>query len=123
MRRSWIIWILIAIIIGLVRPVRAIELEDCQNKGAEEKARCLTDLTAELAGKIQEARGQQQTLASTIAYLDNKINLTRAEIEKTENELKLLEEEITTLTVKDRAFRHRFNFYFKTIGVQNWSKL
>ncbi|MFH0942644.1 MAG: hypothetical protein V1810_00540 [Candidatus Beckwithbacteria bacterium] len=100
MRRSWIFWILIGIMIGLVSPVRAIELEECQNKPAEEKARCLSDLTAELEAKIKEARGQQQTLASTIAYLDNKINLTRAEIEKTENELKLLEEEIATLSVK-----------------------
>ena len=92
--------IIIGIMFGLVKSAGAIELEDCQNKSAEEKARCLTDLTAELESKIKEARGQQQTLASTIAYLDNKINLTRAEIERTENELKLLEEEITTLTVK-----------------------
>ena len=92
--------ILISLLLGLIQPVKALNLEDCANKSEVDKARCLTDLTLELEAKIKEARGQQKTLAGTIAYLDNNINLTRASIEKTEHELKILEEEIATLAVK-----------------------
>jgi len=95
-----IVLILISLLLGLIQPVRALELEDCANKSEVDKARCLTDLTIELEAKIKEARGQQKTLASTIAYLDYTINLARASIEKNEHELKILEEEIATLAVK-----------------------
>lgn len=100
MLRKFLVLILIGLMFGLVLPVGALTLDECNAKSGEDKARCLTDLTAELESKIQEARGQQKTLASTITYLDNKIALTRAEVEKTEQALKILEEEITTLSVK-----------------------
>lgn len=100
MLRKLTVFILISLLLGFIQPVRAINLEDCANKSEVEKARCLTDLTLELEAKIREARGQQKTLASTIAYLDNNINLARASIEKIEHELKSLEEEIATLSVK-----------------------
>ncbi len=50
--------------------------------------------------KISENQGQQKTLASTIAYINNKIYLILSQIEKTERDIKALEEEINVLEVK-----------------------
>jgi len=92
--------VLIALVLGVVmsQPLKA--LENCSDKTGDAKARCLTDLTAELEAKIADSQGQQKTLASTISYLNDKIALTTAEIAKTETELRQLEEEIATLSVK-----------------------
>lgn len=54
----------------------------------------------ELEKKIDEARGQQKTLSSTIAYLDNQIELTKTQIGQTEEDLTTLGQEIATLSVK-----------------------
>ncbi|MFH1280225.1 MAG: peptidoglycan DD-metalloendopeptidase family protein [Candidatus Beckwithbacteria bacterium] len=54
----------------------------------------------ELEQKIAEARGQQKTLKSTIAYLDNQVALTKALISQTEENLNVLGKEIATLSVK-----------------------
>lgn len=50
--------------------------------------------------KINDLRGQQKTLASTISYLNNKIQLTTTQIIATEYQLKILAEEIADLSVK-----------------------
>jgi peptidoglycan hydrolase CwlO-like protein len=54
----------------------------------------------EIKKKISESQAQQKTLASAIAYLDDKIELTTVLISQTEQEIKLLEEEIDKLTLK-----------------------
>lgn len=50
--------------------------------------------------KINDLRGQQKTLASTITYLNNKIQLTTTQIIATEYQLKTLAEDIADLSVK-----------------------
>lgn len=50
--------------------------------------------------KINDLQGEQRTLASAISYLDNKIKLTTTQILATEQELKILGEEISKLSVK-----------------------
>lgn len=57
----------------------------------------------ELQQKLSETRGQSQTLASTIAYLNNNINLTQAQISETETQLRGLGSEIAELTVRITA--------------------
>ncbi len=54
----------------------------------------------ELQQKLESNKGQQKTLSSTIAYLNDKIKLTELEISQTEDKLAILGEEITTLIVK-----------------------
>jgi len=85
-------------VLVIIQPVRA--LEDCSGLSGEEKGKCLAKLTTELEGKINESRGQQKTLAATISYLNNRMALTQAQIEQTKNEMEILEDEITILSVK-----------------------
>ena len=87
--------LILVVVFGLaVVPLVAQSSNDeCINKSVEEKVTCYE-------AKLQENRGQQKTLASTIAYLDNRIALTQSQIAKTENDIKILEEEIATLGVK-----------------------
>lgn len=54
----------------------------------------------EYTEKIKEAQAKQQTLASTIAVLDNQIYLTTAQIQLKEKEIKTLESEIEDLSKK-----------------------
>lgn len=54
----------------------------------------------EYTNKIQDLQGQQKTLASTIIFLNSKINLTLVQISKTEQEITNLEEEIDKLSLK-----------------------
>lgn len=50
--------------------------------------------------KIGELQGEQKTLASTISYLNNKIQLTATQIAVTEQELEILVKEIASLSGK-----------------------
>ena len=54
----------------------------------------------EYEAKIQDLKGQQQTLASTISYLDAKMTLTQKQIAQTELEIVLLQKDIDDLGVK-----------------------
>lgn len=69
------------------------QAEDCENLSIEERVSCLN-------AKVIQLKGQGDTLASTIAYLNSKMALTEAQINQTETELKKLEEEIAVLSVK-----------------------
>jgi len=83
------------LLVGLLLVPSAAIADECAGlaDGSNEKVVCYEN-------KIKESRGQQQTLASTIAYLDNKISLKLAEIAQTEEEVETVEEEIATLSVK-----------------------
>lgn len=65
-----------------------------------EKLKELNQRIEEYERKIEDLQGQQKTLASAISYLDNKIQLTTAQIAATEHKLKILAEEIADLSVK-----------------------
>lgn len=54
----------------------------------------------EIENKISELQGKQQTIATTISYLINKIRLTEAQIGQTEYEIGILEGEIDKLAIK-----------------------
>lgn len=84
---------ILAVFLLLLLAVTQAKAEDCDNLSIEEKVSCLN-------AKVIQLKGQGDTLASTIAYLNSKMALTEAEIAKTEKELKVLEEEITVLSVK-----------------------
>ena len=84
---------ILALSLLLLLAVTQAQAEDCDNLSIEEKVSCLN-------AKVIQLKGQGDTLASTIAYLNIKMALTEAEIAKTEKELKVLEEEITVLSVK-----------------------
>jgi len=74
---------------------REAQADDCAGlpEGSNEKVTCYEN-------KIKESQGQQKTLASTISYLDNKIALTRSEVEQTTIEISRLEKDVATLSVK-----------------------
>lgn len=82
----------------IIQPIQASE--DCSSLSGTAKGNCLVTLTAELEGKINESRGQQKTLAAAISYLNSRMALTQAQIEQTKNEMEILEDEITILSVK-----------------------
>ncbi|MDP2720790.1 MAG: peptidoglycan DD-metalloendopeptidase family protein [bacterium] len=88
MKRLIAFWLLLIATSSLV-----LATDECADKPIEQKVACYE-------GKIQETKGQQKTLASTIAYLDNKAYLILFQIEKTETDIKALEKEINVLTVK-----------------------
>ena len=67
--------------------------DDCAPKDISERIACYE-------AKLNENKGQQQTLSSAISYLDSKIALTLTQIEKTEIDIASLEEEVATLVVK-----------------------
>lgn len=54
----------------------------------------------ELQQKLDAIQGQQKTLSSTIAYLNDKIKLTELQITETQDKLEILRQEISTLSVK-----------------------
>ncbi len=60
----------------------------------------LRDYITDCKNKIADSQGQQKTLASAIAYLNNQISLTQAQIYETQQELKSLNLEITDLSGK-----------------------
>ncbi len=75
-------------------------LEDCTGKQDDTAAQCWSDREKELKEKIAQSQGQQKTLANAIDYLDNKVALTLTQISQTQEELKVLENEIALLSVK-----------------------
>lgn len=80
-------------LIILILSAAKVRAEDCIDLPIDKKVFCL-DV------KVKQLQGQGNTLASTIAYLNNKTALTEAQIKQTETELKKLEEEIAVLSVK-----------------------
>lgn len=81
----------ISLLLALKFPARA--LEDCANLSTDGKIECYQK-------KLNENQGQQKTLASTIAYLNNQTALTESQISQTEEKIKKLEEEIAILSIK-----------------------
>ena len=93
--RKKIIAVLLLLMLFLLvfhRPSRADESSD--------KLQDLNKQIEEYTQKINELQGQQQTLSSTIGYLDSKVALAVAQIAKTEQELQILADDIAKLSVK-----------------------
>ena len=88
MRKIILLWLWLITLVPAV-----LAADDCAGQPVDAKVNCYER-------KIQENQGQQKTLASTITYLDNKMKLTLSQIEKTETDIKTLEEEVNVLTVK-----------------------
>jgi len=89
MRTIIVLWLLLIAVTSVV-----LAADNCIGiSDLDEKVTCYER-------KIQENQGRQKTLAGTIAYLDNKTKLTLSQIEKTETDIKTLEEEVNVLTVK-----------------------
>lgn len=65
-----------------------------------DKLRDLHQKIQEYEQKIEALQGEQRTLASTISYLNNKIQLTATQIAATEQELEILVKEIASLSGK-----------------------
>ncbi len=84
---------MVVFLLLLLLAVTQAKAEDCANLSIEERVSCLN-------AKVIQLKGQGDTLASTIAYLNSKMALTEAEINQTEIKLKKLEEEISVLSVK-----------------------
>ena len=88
MRTIIVFWLLLIAVASVV-----LAADDCADQAIDQKVTCYEN-------KIRENQGQQKTLASTIVYLDNKMKLTLSQIEKSETDIKTLEEEVNVLTVK-----------------------
>lgn len=84
--------IVFLLLVIAITPI-ALAADECADKPIDQKVSCYES-------KIRENQGQQKTLASTIAYLDNKVYLILSQIEKTETDITTLEEEINVLDVK-----------------------
>lgn len=65
-----------------------------------DKLKDLHQKIQEYEQKIEDLQGEQRTLASTISYLNNKIQLTATQIAATEQELEILVKEIASLSGK-----------------------
>lgn len=90
--KLFLIFLIIAIFLSIKPQIWADTNDD--------KLHDLQNEIAELQTKIKEAQGKQKTLASTISYLNNKIYLTIAEIDKTQTEIVILNKEIDNLLDK-----------------------
>ncbi len=74
-------------------PVFADQVDDCANKSAEEKVNCYSD-------KIARAKGQQQTLSSEITVINSQIEITKLNIDSTEQKLGRLTDDIASVSGK-----------------------
>jgi len=54
----------------------------------------------QLEKKLEEVQGQKQTLATTIGYLNKKIDLTEAQVEQTQSQLRKVNLEISALSIQ-----------------------
>ena len=63
-------------------------------------AQCITQKISEYEQEIKKLQGQQKTLSSTIAYLNNKTKLTEIEMKKTQLEIDALEAQIADLDTR-----------------------
>ncbi len=82
-----------------------ISAEECIDKigkdlDPDERLKKLKEVRQLYQGLMEEAQGKEKTLASTIAYLDNRIYLTTTQISTTEQEIKVLDNQIADLTAK-----------------------
>lgn len=94
MKRLWqvlgILSVVAVLVLGLVAPVFADELEDELER--------LTQEIEEIQAKLDDVREEKQSLSSDIQFLNNKILLNEKEVEKTEFEIRVLEAQVDDLS-------------------------
>lgn len=98
------IGILLLIVLSLaatrINLVQAITIEECNQKKEDDVGaytRCLNDMSIELQGKIANSQQQAQTLTNAINIINTQAQLQQIQIAQTQNEINLLEKELTNL--------------------------
>lgn len=98
------IGILLLIVLSLVATklnlIQAITIEECNLKKEDDGGaytRCLNDMSIELQGKIANSQQQAQTLTNAINIINTQAQLQQIQIAQTQNEINLLEKELTNL--------------------------
>ena len=92
--KKWLVLFVIGFIVSLALPAWAIECEGAPPSDAGQLIEYITKCNA----KINESKGQQQTLNSAITVLNSKINLAQGQINQTQSQIDGLEEEIKLLS-------------------------
>lgn len=93
LKRIFAVLIFVLLIGSQTRLVLADPVDDCVNKSPEEKVNCYSD-------KIAIAKGQQQTLSSQITVINSQIEITKLNIESTEQKLGRLTDDIASVSGK-----------------------
>lgn len=77
----------------LFSPVFAEAVDDCLTKSPEEKVNCYNN-------KVAQAQGQQRSLSSEITIINSQIEITKLNIESTEQKLGRLTDDIASVSGK-----------------------
>jgi peptidoglycan hydrolase CwlO-like protein len=93
LKKIFTVAIFALVLVQVVPSVLADQIDDCANKSAEEKVTCYSD-------KIAVAKGQQQTLSSQITVINSQIEITKLNIESTEQKLGRLTDDIASVSGK-----------------------
>ena len=80
--KKWLVLFVIGFIVSLALPAWAIECEGAPPSDAGQLIEYITKCNA----KINESKGQQQTLNSAITVLNSKINLAQGQINQTQSQ-------------------------------------
>jgi len=92
--KKWLALFLVSLTVVLSIPAWAIECEGSPPSDANQ----LIEYIDKCNQKINESRGQQQTLNSAITVLNSKINLAQGQINQTQSQINKLEKEINLLS-------------------------
>ncbi len=72
----------------------------CSDPDLSNRYNCLADLTSQCQKLLDQARNQEKTLKSQLAYVDSQIRLTELKIDQTNAQIEKLEREISDLSIK-----------------------
>jgi peptidoglycan hydrolase CwlO-like protein len=93
LKKIFTVAIFALVLVQVAPSVFADQIDDCASKSAEEKVTCYSD-------KIAVAKGQQQTLSSQITVINSQIEITKLNIESTEQKLGRLTDDIASVSGK-----------------------
>ncbi|MBP8590983.1 hypothetical protein KBI33_00755 [Candidatus Shapirobacteria bacterium] len=95
-KRKKLFWFLFAVFVGFFLCACSTVLAD----EVSDKFNNLQNQISDLEKKLEETRGQKQTLSSQIAYMNQQIQIAQLKINQTQAQISTLEEEIDDLSLK-----------------------
>ena len=95
-KRKKLLWFIFTVFIGFLFYSGSMVLAD----EVSDKFNNLQNQISEYEKKLEETRGQKQTLSSQIAYMNQQIQIAQLKINQTQAQISALEEEINDLSLK-----------------------
>lgn len=87
--------------IFLIQPILAEEDQTCANiDDANQKSSCLNDLITKYQKQLNDAKGQEKTLKSQLAYIDTQNKITELKEAQAKNQIAKLDQEIKDLSTR-----------------------